>query len=877
MSLGNIASTLVSSIFKKENKIVQDINYQASLLILKTEEELQNEIIKIKLRANQEGLNAILTSWFAITKEISFRTIGLKHFDTQLKAGILLHQGNIVEMKTGEGKTLASTLSVSLNALNKKGVHVVTVNEYLAERDQLLMGKIYKGLGLTTGLVLDNKTISQKQDAYNSDITYMTNSQIVFDFLRDSSSYTKQELVQRAFNYCVVDEIDSVLIDEARTPLIISEILGENEYGKLYEANDLAKILKQKLHFNIDLKKRDVDLTNQGYSAVCKLLGRRTLYDEKDPYMLPILNALKANYLFKCDKEYIILDNKIAIVDEATGRVMPDRRWSQGIHEAIEVKENVPIGQLTKTKASITYQNFFALYPKLSGMSGTALTMENEFKEIYKLKVVEVPTSKSLIRCDLNDLVYPTSLGKWRAVIVQIKKCFETGQPILVGTKDVKDSELISQLLKAEKIPHQLLNAKPENVARESEIIALAGKRFAVTIATNMAGRGTDIILGGNPIFNVKNKLKELLKNTQNNPLEELIEDKKDLELKTLINLIYQEYQDKKTLVLLEKDLKNLPYSLETSLSSLKTLYNCLYESEQKRWDSENILVKKLGGLFILGTGRADSRRVDDQLRGRAGRQGDPGSSQFFISLEDNIFQIYGPEKIQQFSKLSSLTNDEPLEADFLTATLTDVQKKVEDFNFEGRKNTFQYDEILNEQRKKFYKSRRELLCQEGYEKDILHLTESFVDNCFLKNSKRKNTKKEKIIKLKGLYNFENFFGSYSNLLNHTNKIPNINIGLGLYNEIWMSIDLRYEHASLYDYKLLKLAKGKKVLELIDFYWTEHNERLNFIRDTISWRSYGQQNPLIDYNFEAVSSYQKMYEEIQFCMIYYFLTDSLIK
>ena len=490
---------------------ITNIHRESDKLRELSSEEFDLVIEKLKKRSQHNSLESLTMEWFAVVQEMSFRTIGFRHFDTQLAGGLLLHQGKIVEMKTGEGKTLTSTLPVALNALSKKGVHVVTVNEYLAERDQQWMGKIYKGLGLSVGLVKSDNLLSEKRKSYHSDITYVTNSELVFDYLRDCSAYTFNELVQLPFHYCLLDEIDSILIDEARTPLILSTPKGDTDLNKLYLARALAKVLQKGIDFEVDEKRRDINLTEVGYEHAKERLGKKSLYDSADAWILEILNALKAQYLFKLNKDYIVLKNKVMIVDEFTGRIMEDRRWSMGIHEAIELKEKVSVGGGTKTKSSITYQNFFTLYPKVAGMTGTAKTTEKEFKEIYNLEVVVLPTAKDMIRKDLPDLIYQTEFSKWKAVLKQAKECFLKGQPILIGTGSVEKSDFLSDLFTVAEIPHEVLNAKPENVARESEIVAQAGEKGAVTIATNMAGRGTDIILGGNPIFKVKQKIKELV------------------------------------------------------------------------------------------------------------------------------------------------------------------------------------------------------------------------------------------------------------------------------------------------------------------------------------------------------------------------------
>jgi preprotein translocase subunit SecA len=825
-------------------KIIANIKAELLNLQNQTNEELSLKTEKLKKRSIKESLDNLIPEWFALVQEISLRTIGLKHFDTQLMAGLLLHEGKIVEMKTGEGKTLSSTLPVSLNALTKKGIHVVTVNEYLAERDQKLMGKIYNGLNLSVGLVKSTSTINQKRKSYLSDITYVTNSELVFDYLRDSSAFNLNEVVQRPFNFCVIDEIDSILIDEARTPLILSTFQGNINLNKLYLARAIAKTLEKEIDFQLDEKRREINLTDIGYQKAKEKLGKETLYDADDPWILEILNALKAEHIFKLNKDYIVLNNKILIVDEFTGRIMEDRRWSLGIHEAIEIKEKVDIGGGTKTKSSITYQNFFTLYPKLAGMTGTAKTTEKEFQDIYNLEVEVLPTFKPMIRKDLSDLVYQTELAKWKAVLNQSKECFKIGQPILIGTSSVEKSEFLSDLFKISKIPHQILNAKPENVKRESEIIAQAGERAAVTIATNMAGRGTDIILGGNPYFKAKQKLYEII--IQNNNL--------NLKEEKILNSVKNDYQSNKNLEELENDIQNLPYSLETCLESLKSSYNEIYKEIYKKWESENKIVKELGGLFVLGTERHETRRIDNQLRGRSGRQGDPGISQFFVSLEDDLIKVFGGDSIKKWVEYLIQDQDSPLESGILTKSLENAQKKIELYNYDLRKNVFQYDDILNTQRKQLFHARSEILCDNIYHELILRYGESFFDEEINKNQKDI------------FENLENSFDSYSTLFT---KFENF------YEEIWISNDLRSAESNIYQMGLLKSTRSTNLLSIIDYYWTEHIERMNYIRETISWRSYGQQNPLVEYNIEAFKSFKLMFQEIRACMLYYFLSNPI--
>ena len=827
-------------------KFLSDIKIEHSYLTSKSDEELQIQINKLKKQQAQQGLDNIIPQWFAMVQEISFRKIGLKHFDTQLLAGFILHQGKIVEMKTGEGKTLASTLSVSLNALLGKGVHVVTVNDYLAERDQKWMGKIYNGLGLSVGLVKSTSNNFEKRKSYHSDLTYVTNSELVFDYLRDSSAYNLNEVVQRPFFYCVIDEIDSILIDEARTPLILSSLKGNMNRNKLFLAKKIANSMQKEIDFQSDEKRKEMNLTEIGYKSATEKLGKKTLYDPEDPWILEILNALKAQYLFKCNKDYIVLNDKILIVDEFTGRIMEDRRWSLGIHEAIEAKENVEIGGGTKTKSSITYQNFFTTYPKLAGMTGTAKTAEKEFQDIYNLEVVVLPTSKPMERKDLSDLVYQTELAKWKAVLKKSKECFEKGQPILIGTATVEKSEFLSELFEISKVPHQVLNAKPENVTRESEIIAQAGQRYAVTIATNMAGRGTDIILGGNPSFQTKQKIKMLL-------LENL-----EPTVSSIVENIFSQYESQEQL---EMDISNLPYSLETCQPNLRNFYSNLYREISLEWEKENSLVKSLGGLLVLGTERHETRRIDNQLRGRAGRQGDPGSSQFYICLEDELIKIFGGDSIRRWVEYFLQEKDVPLESDVLTNSLENAQKKVENFYYDLRKNVFQYDEILNLQRKQLFQARNEILSQNLSQDFFLRYMESFFDEEIesVMNPLPSSQKD---------YEWENSLDSYSTLL--TSKYQKKN-----YSEVWISNDLRFAQSNFYQLGFLKNTRTILLLSIIDFYWTEHLERMSYIRETINWRSYGQQNPLMEYNIEAFDSFKLMFDQIRSCMLYYFLNNPL--
>jgi preprotein translocase subunit SecA len=863
--------------------LIYEIKIENTNLRQKSDEELEGKITQLKKRAKIEALDKLVVEWFALVQEVSFRKIGLRHFDTQLLAGLFLHQGKIVEMKTGEGKTLASTLPVALNALKEKGVHVVTVNDYLAERDQKFMGKVYKGLGLTVGLVKSTSTLNEKRMSYNSDITYVTNSELVFDYLRDSSAYNLNELVQRPFNYCVIDEIDSILIDEARTPLILSTSKKAGNTNKLYLAKAVANSLTKDLDFELDEKRREINLTEIGYEKTKAKLGKKTLYDLEDPWMLEILNALKAKHIFKLNKDYIVLKNKVLIVDEFSGRIMEDRRWSLGIHEAIEIKECVTLGGETQTKSSITYQNFFTLYPKLAGMTGTAKTTEKEFQDIYNLEVLVLATEKPLIRKDLPDLVYQTELSKWKAVLSESKQCFEKGQPVLIGTASVEKSEFLSELFTLSKIPHQILNAKPENVTRESEIIAQAGERCAITIATNMAGRGTDIILGGNTIFKVKQKLSDLLlkrnqvlkKEGSPSPFingdQQKQEQEQEQEIEVFVSNTYKEYEDQKSLTRLEEEINNLPYSLETSLETLRVFYTYLYNKVYAEWEKENKIVKELGGLFVLGTERHETRRIDNQLRGRAGRQGDPGNSQFFISLEDELIKVFGGDSIRRWVDYLTTDKESPLESDLLTKSLEKAQQKVELYNYDLRKNVFQYDDILNTQRKQLFQARKQMLSKNVYQELFLRYAECSLDEEIL--TFKKNLKENFFSKVEKQFNsYSSYFAvkKRKTFLTLNSKTCN-----DFYSEIWISNDLRFAESNFYQLGFLKSTRATSLLSIIDFYWTEHLERMSYIRETINWRSYGQQTPLVEYNMEASKSFKLMLEQIRSCMIYYFLSNPI--
>lgn len=821
-----------------------EIKNEAKELGTKTDEELNEKIEKLKKRIEigLEKPETRISEWFALVQEISSRTIGLRHFDTQLLAGLYLQRGKVVEMKTGEGKTLVSTLPASLNALSKKGTHIVTVNDYLAERDQKLMGKIYNKLGLSVGLIKPNLSKLQKQKNYKADITYVTNSELVFDYLRDSTVFSSKEKVQRDLVYCLIDEIDSILIDEARTPLIISESENNNNRKKLSLTKKLISNLEFGIDFEIDEKRKEAFLTNLGYFKLHKKLGLKSLFGKQsgrdDSWILEITNALKAKYILKKDKDYMVLNQQIVIVDEFTGRFMKDRRWGNGLHEAIEMKESVPFSGGSKTKISITYQNFFKNYQKLSGMTGTAKTAEKEFKEIYNLDVVVLPTIKPLLRKDLEDFIFLNKGAKFKAILEKTKECFQKGQPILIGTTTIENSEIISDLLRVNQIPHQLLNAKPENVKRESEIIAEAGSRYSVTIATNMAGRGTDIILGGNPIFKTKQFIWNLVTTETENVQFEIIKKK-----------IETEYENEKKQ--LKKDIENLPYSLENAKPELQTFYNSISKEIHIVWEKETEIVKKLGGLFVLGTERHENRRIDNQLRGRSGRQGDPGISQFFLSLDDNLLKIFGGTNFTSLIKNFMSDNETILESKLLTKSIENAQKKYESWNYDIRKNTFEYDEVLNSHRKILFKIREEILFNDTPKKYEFLCNEINFDTVFFE---------------KKIENFEleENFGSYSSKIFQKLKKKET------YNEIWRNTEKKNLTQNSKQLDEIKLSRNEKqkILEEIDENWTKHIERMSYIQETISWSSYGQLDPLTEYNLLAEQSFKEALKKISKFMIY---------
>jgi len=740
-----------NSITKKYQNLVSQINNLEDKFQALTDNDLRAQSFKLKKQYQEsKDLSSLIPESFALTREASLRTLGLRHFDVQLIGGLTLNNQKIAEMRTGEGKTLVATLAASLNALTGKGVHIITINDYLASRDQASMGQIYSLLGLNTGLIQDDMSKLERKKNYNADITYVTNYEVTFDFLRDNMALNLNDVTLRPFNYCIVDEVDSVLIDEAQTPLILSENF-ETPVDKYIIAAEITQYLKRNIHYTVDEKNKNIILLDKGSQQIEKILQIQDLYDPRDPWIPYVINAIKADSLFTNNVHYIIQNNRIVIVDEFTGRIMPDRRWGDGLHQAIEAKEQLPIRQKSETQAEITYQNFFLLYPKLSGMTGTGKTAEIEFEKIYKLSVDQIPTARPTLREDLSDLVYKDQFLKWNAISKTCNEVSSTGQPILIGTTTIEKSEMLAELLNEYKLSYQLLNAKPENVRRESEIVAQAGKRKAITIATNMAGRGTDIVLGGNITFNVQKELYDILTFSRNymvskdmnifkSPLKSQLKSHSQNFLSVLFSILndpsFLELSDIGILrALQENDKNSIPdVSYQCSIKFLIDELKKYYNKNQKQ---ENQIVKNLGGLYILGTERNDSRRVDNQLRGRCGRQGDPGTSQFFLSLDDNLLRLFGGSKIQTFLQ-SQMLDDSPLESNILSKSLDSAQQKVEERAYQQRKNLFDYDEILNKQRKVIYLERTGILNKESLQKKYSCLWGTDDHKYFIKSEARK-------------------------------------------------------------------------------------------------------------------------------------------
>ena len=878
-----------NSIINKYQNLINQINNLEDNLKILTDSELRAKIVKLQKQYKEsQSLDFLIAESFALTREASSRTLGLRHFDVQLIGGLVLNNQQIAEMKTGEGKTLVATLPACLNAITEKGVHIVTVNDYLASRDQVSMGQIYRFLGLDTGLIQNDMTTSERKKNYNADITYVTNYELTFDYLRDNMSLNLNDIVLRPFNYCIIDEVDSILIDEAQTPLIISNNI-ETPVDKYIIASEITDYLEVTIHYKIDEKNKNIILTEQGSKQIEQILRIQDLYDPRDPWIPYVINAIKANALFFNNVHYIVQNNRIVIVDEFTGRIMPDRRWGDGLHQAIEAKEKLQIRQKTETVASITYQNFFLLYPKLSGMTGTGKTTEIEFEKIYNLSVDEIPTARPILRKDLPDLIYKDQFSKWNSIAKNCNQISLSGQPILIGTTTVEKSEMLAQLLNEYNLSYQILNAKPENVRRESEIVAQAGKKSTITIATNMAGRGTDIILGGNINFKIQKELYDILTLSKNFILLKKINIFQS-QLRYQFNCISQKFlsvlssllANQQFLKLSDIDIlrilrKNDRVSLSTTSyqCSIRFLIKELIRYYKKHQEQENKIVKNLGGLYIIGTERNDSRRVDNQLRGRCGRQGDPGTSRFFLSLDDNLLRLFGGSKVQNFMQTQML-DDSPLESTILTKSLDSAQERVEERAYQQRKNLFDYDDILNKQRNIVYFERQQILKSVSNQKNILAYGEQIITDILLELKNEKTFSKEIILLLENLFgkNLSLKYVEDSKLL--INKFTFYELKTYLFNEFWLTYQSKLNELAVYGDGICENLERSIILINLDIIWREHLQKMTLLREAVGWRGYGQRNPLYEYKRDAFYMFEKQKENLRHLVIYDLLRSSIL-
>jgi preprotein translocase subunit SecA len=824
--LQKIVGTKNERELKRLKPIVERINALEPSMQKLSDAELQRKTVEFKERLEKgESLDSLLPEAFAVVRETARRVLGMRHFDVQLMGGIVLHQGKIAEMKTGEGKTLVATLPAYLNALTGKGVHIVTVNDYLAKRDAEWMGPIYRFLGLTVGYITTGMDNQERKKAYLCDITYGTSSEFGFDYLRDNMKYSLEDMVQRGHYYAIIDEVDSILIDEARTPLIISGP-SEESTDLYYYIDEIVRKLKKDVHFTVDEKSKSAHLTEEGITECERLLGIKNLYHPRYVRLVHhIHQALRAHHLFKRDVDYVVKDGKVIIVDEFTGRLMPGRRWSDGLHQAIEAKERLRIEAENQTLAMITIQNYFRMYEKLAGMTGTAETEAAEFKEIYNLDVVVIPTHKPIIREDLPDLVFRTMKEKFERVVQEIEENYRKGRPVLVGTTSIEKSEILSRMLKKKKIPHQVLNAKHHE--KEAQIIAQAGRSHAVTIATNMAGRGVDILLGGNPEGLAKIQLENEGYDVSQIPERDwydalnMAKEGKDPTTK---------YPERWAQVLYEKVLE------------------CQKDAEK---------VRALGGLYIIGTERHESRRIDNQLRGRAGRQGDPGASRFFLSLEDDLLRLFGSEKIKAFIDKLGLPEGEPLEHPWLSKAIEQAQKKVEAYHFDIRKHLLEYDDVMNMQREVIYSQRKEILKSESIKDWILSLIdetcEELVEETTLSERRLQPEEIEALVK------------RYQEVFAIPLKLPeNLTTKSEILTYLKDFTKQKYEEKERnIGSDLMRNLEKYFLLTTIDNLWKEHLLMLDYLKESVGLRGYGQKNPLQEYKKEAYHLFVSLMKRIR--------------
>ncbi len=841
----NLVEKLIGSYSERELKrimpLVDKVEALEPEMKALSDEQLKAKTAEFKKRlADGETLDDIMPEAFAVVREASIRVLDKRHFRVQLIGGIVLHQGRISEMKTGEGKTLVATLPVYLNALEGKGVHVVTVNDYLARRDSEWMGKIYNFLGMSVGLIVHGLDNAERRKAYACDITYGTNNEFGFDYLRDNMVTYKKDMVQRDLNYAIVDEVDSILVDEARTPLIISGA-GDKSTDLYKRANSFASRLKVKIYTETDDKQHDdevdadyiVDekahsaaLTARGVTKAEQYFGIENLSDPDNMTLSHHINqAIKAHGLMKRDREYVVKDGEVIIVDEFTGRLMFGRRYSDGLHQAIEAKENVKVERESKTLATITFQNYFRMYKKLAGMTGTALTEEQEFQTIYKLDVIEIPTNMPMIRIDYPDCVYKNELGKFNAVIDEVVEKHKIGQPVLIGTISIEKSELLSSMLKKRGIPHQVLNAKFHE--KEAEIIAQAGKFGAVTIATNMAGRGTDIVLGGNAEFMAKQELRK------QGYLEELISE----------STSFNDTDDEEIL-------------------KVRAAYKELYETYKKQISSERDKVIEAGGLHIIGTERHESRRIDNQLRGRSGRQGDPGSSRFYISLEDDLMRLFGSDRLTAVVNTLGLEDDQPIEHRMLSNAIENAQRRVEGKNFDVRKRVLQYDDVMNKQREIIYGQRKQVLNGENLKDSFLKMfdgTANSIVSAFCGESHYPD-----------MWDWEGIKAQVMTILPNTDFLNISREDLEDYTKDDLKEALVKEMTGAYEAKeaefgseMMRELERIVLLRVVDEKWMDHIDAMDQLRYGVGMRAYGQRDPAIEYKVEGFDMFEEMIRNIQ--------------
>jgi preprotein translocase subunit SecA len=804
--IGSLIKKIVGSKNERELKriqpLVDKINQLESKISPLSDDRLLAKTSEFKERIERgESIDETLPEAFAVVRETAKRTLGERHYDVQLIGGIVLHGGKIAEMATGEGKTLVSTLPAYLNALEGKGVHIVTVNDYLAKRDREWMGVIYTFLGLSVGVILHELNDRERKEAYGCDITYGTNNEFGFDYLRDNMKFSLEDYVQRDLNYAIVDEVDSILVDEARTPLIISGP-AEESTDKYYKINRIIPSLKQGKDYQLEEKSHAAFLTEEGVAHVEKLIHVENLYDPRNIEILHHVNqALRAHALFKRDVDYMVKDGQVIIVDEFTGRLMPGRRWSDGLHQAVEAKENVRIENENQTLATVTFQNYFRMYKKLAGMTGTADTEAAEFRKIYNLDVMVIPTNMELRRTNYSDVIYKTGDEKFRAVVGEIKELNQSGRPVLVGTISIEKSERLSQLLKKQGVPHNVLNAKHHE--REAEIIAQAGRAGAVTISTNMAGRGTDILLGGNPKFLAKTMVGEA-------PTEEAMKGANEKAL---------------AIVQMEKE-----------------------------------KVIQLGGLHVLGTERHEARRIDNQLRGRSGRQGDPGSSRFYLSLEDDLLRIFGSERISNIMDRLGIEEDQPIEHRLVSKAIEGAQRKVEAHNFEIRKHLLEYDNVMNKQREVIYSQRREVLGSEDLKETVTEMIEEQGEGLVDFYTDEKEHPEDWDLKALQDAVYQQFSFKWSAPSLEGNGIKRDQLKEAI---VQNGKDVYQKREEEFGAPMLRYLEKVIMLQSIDYYWKDHLLAIDQLKEGIGLRGYAQKDPLIEYQKEAYQMFLEMLDSIK--------------